>query len=262
MSAIVKTDAIILRSMKYRDTSRIVTLYTREFGKLRAIAKGARSSRNKFGSALDPLSRVHVVLYHREHRDLQLISQCDLRAAARIMREDLRRVSTGFACIELLDQVTHDREQQPPLFRLIDEVLGQLEVIPSDPEILLFAFKLRLAEHLGFMPSLGSCIGCGRNALEGREPFWWFDASRGSVACGTCDATRGSRTSAIRISTGSLSILVRLQSGSLAGYESEEPTGAVWNEIRELLRLYLKYHVEHLRPLRAETLLAAANSEQ
>ena len=74
---LTKTEAIVIRSMKYGDSSKIVTFYTRQFGKLKGIAKAARRSNNKFGSSLEPLSHVMLVVYKKDHRDLHLISQCD-----------------------------------------------------------------------------------------------------------------------------------------------------------------------------------------
>ena len=75
---IESTDAIVLRAIKYGDTSKIVTLYTRRFGKVAVIAKGARSAKSKFGSALEPMSLIQAVFYRKENREVQLLSQADL----------------------------------------------------------------------------------------------------------------------------------------------------------------------------------------
>ena len=99
MSSIVKTEAVVLKSMKYRETSKIITFYTRDFGKVKAIAKGARQPKNKFGSSLEPMSYVLVVLYRKEHRDLQLISQCDLIKTFRHLSEDLDKMAVCMSAI-------------------------------------------------------------------------------------------------------------------------------------------------------------------
>ena len=70
---IVKTDAIVLKSMRFRETSKIVTFYTRRYGKIAAVAKGARETKNKFGAALEPMTGVNLVFYKKEQRDLQLV---------------------------------------------------------------------------------------------------------------------------------------------------------------------------------------------
>ena len=123
---LVKTDAVILKSMKYRDTSKIVTLYSKEFGKLKVIAKGARSAKNKFGASLDPLTCSHVVLYKKEQRDLHLLSQCDLILPFNRLREDFDRMSVGFSVIELLNQIVHEEERNEPLYQLLLETLTAL----------------------------------------------------------------------------------------------------------------------------------------
>jgi DNA repair protein RecO (recombination protein O) len=74
---ITKTEAVVLKSMNYRDSSKIVTFYTRGFGKVKCIAKGARQMKSKFGAGLEPITNVSLVLYKKEHRELQLVSQCD-----------------------------------------------------------------------------------------------------------------------------------------------------------------------------------------
>ena len=102
---IVSTEAVILKTMKYRDTSRIVTLYTRDFGRLSVIAKGARSRNNKFGASLEPLSHVSAVLYKNEHRDLHLLSKCEISTQFRRIPEDLERLSTAMAIIELSPRI-------------------------------------------------------------------------------------------------------------------------------------------------------------
>ncbi len=146
---LVKTEAIVLKSMKYRDTSKIVTFYTKEYGKLNGIAKGARSAKNKFGSALEPLTHSMLVLYKKEHRDLHLISQCDAIDSFRNFTEDLDRMSIGLAVLELVNQLTHDEERKPALFPLLLETLSALNSSTKNYETYLQAFRLRLAALFG-----------------------------------------------------------------------------------------------------------------
>ena len=259
MTVLTTTDAIVLKAMKYRDTSRIVTFYTRAFGKLRAIAKGARGPKSKFGSALEPLSRVTLVVYRHEQRELHLISQCDLRATARNLRNDLRRLAAALACLELLDQVAHDSEQNVGLFSLIEQCVARIDTAEVDPEVLLFAFKIRLATYLGFAPALESCGTCGRPVPPEGDESVILDVSRGAVHCLRCGSAEegraGGGTAHRRMSGGSLRVLQVLALAPWTEVETLVYTGAIGNEIRDVLRLYLRYHVEDLRPLRSERLL-------
>jgi DNA repair protein RecO (recombination protein O) len=257
MTALTTTEAIVLRAMKYRDTSRIVTFYTEAFGKLRGIAKGARGPKNKFASALEPLSCVTLVLYHHEQRELHLIAQCDIHFPARNIRNDLRRMAAALACLELLDQVTHDTEQNGDLFSLSQQVVRMIDATASDPEVFLFAYKVRLAGLLGFTPAFDVCEGCGEPMPADGESEIAFDVSRGAVTCLRCASRSGPAggTGRRRLSRACLEGLILLAGAGWEPVERMRLTPEAGNEVRELLRLYLQYHVEHLRPLRAERLL-------
>jgi DNA repair protein RecO (recombination protein O) len=261
VTAIVKTDAIVLKSMKYRDTSRIVTLYTEGFGKIRGIAKGARGSRNKFGSALDTLARVHLVFYHKEHRDLHLVSQCDLRVAGSLMKRNLRRMAVGLACLELLDQVIHDREQNVPVFRLIDDTLALADSPAHDADAVLAAFKIRLSSSMGFHPQFHDCAVCGMIPRDSVSQRWTVDIARGAVRCARCDSTIRPNLEESRSLQVDTATLVRLNAmldeplreSTMRPFEKQSG-----NEIQELLRLYVHYHFDQVKPLRSEQLLSVA----
>ena len=266
---IVTTEAIVLKAMKYRDTSKIVTFYTRGFGKLRAVAKGARSEKNKFGSALDPLSRVVLVLYRKEHRDLHLVSQCDLKTSYRRLTADLDQMAAALSCLELLDQTSHDEERNDRLFSLTSQVLEVLDTGLVRPEVALSAFKLRLASLLGFAPSLDICAICGSSLHDGsKEPFW-FRVATGSMVCNRCHQRTheviamdtDAASAGVRLSSAARALLSRCASAPLA-----ELSDATWpaeggNEIQGALRLYLHRHFDHLRPLKSEELFLNFNSK-
>ena len=105
---IVKTEAIVLSAMKFRDTSKIVRLYTREFGKVSVVAKGARDAKSKFRSALQPMSHVSAVIYKNDNRELQLLSQCDSITSFHHLTEDMEKMCAALSALELVDVVTHD----------------------------------------------------------------------------------------------------------------------------------------------------------
>lgn len=263
MTAIVKTDAIVLKTMKYRDTSRIVTFYTEQFGKVRGIAKGARGAKNKFGSALESLARVHLVFYHKEHRDLHLISQCDTRDAGTLRKGDLTRMSVGLACLELLDQVVHDREQNAAVFRLIDSCMELTDRRAHDPTAVLSAFKIQLASLMGYHPQFQACQYCGTIPDESIDGPWNVDLARGAVVCGACHTEHRANLRESQLTAITAQAVFHLQ--RLLNEPIEISTlrslgASVGNEVRDVLRLYLQYHFDHIRPLKAEQLLAAAEN--
>ena len=195
---IVKTEAIVLRSMKYNETSKIVTLYSKEFGKISCIAKGARSAKNKFGSSMEPLTHSLVVLYKKEHRDLHLISQCDTLKTFKNIGKDLDLLTIGFAIAEFLYHIAHNEERNELLFNLIIESLNALDAKPKTPMIHLHTFRLRTAILFGYSPALNFCAVCGKELLGGIGEYRYvFQIAHGAVFCNTCMSPEGTSSAGL-----------------------------------------------------------------
>ena len=256
---LIKTEAVILKTMKYRDTSKIVTFYTKEYGKLKGIAKGARTAKNKFGSALEPMTLSKLVVYKKEHRDLHLISQCDAIDSFKHLTEDLDRMTTAMAVIELMNQVTHQEERNPALFALLGETLSALNSSFKNYPSYLQAFRLRLAMLFGYAPNFEVCGECGDSLVTGNgEKQFAFQVARGAVFCNRCCMPSdsfmnvGNQSGAFNpISPQVLQIVRRLMSAQIASLGSLEFAAQTGNQIDELLRLYLRYHFEGLKPLKS-----------
>jgi DNA repair protein RecO (recombination protein O) len=279
---ITKTDAVVLKAMKYRDTSKIVTFYTRRFGKLKGIAKGARQLRNKFGSSLDPLSQVCLVLYKKEQRDLHLISQCDLRNSPKETRSNLEKMAVGLAVLELVDQVAHEEEGHEALYSLLSETLDAVEIAERNVLNLYFSFVLRCSALLGFLPDVESCSGCDRTLeqLEAERSVF-FRLSSGGILCPSCaesgkehgelrnvrlselrmkniSTTRGEER--VRVSIGAVRVLSFLLRSPLATVTSLALGSETGNEIDGTLRLYMRQHFENMKPVKALDLLRKFNT--
>lgn len=256
---IVKTEAIVLKSMKFRDTSRIVTFYTKSFGKLKAIAKGAREIKSKFGSSLQPLSYVDLIVYKKENRDLHLISQCDIRLIYKKIYSDIESMAVGLAMAELLDKVAHEEEENARLFALVTQCLKALDVAKENYPSILYAFELRMASEFGFGPSLRRCANCGK-FLQDFQPHEVvvFQIARGSVLCPACSYAKArEKTSALMHHEGlratletirTLDLFLTADLDSLTSIAYDE---SMRNEIDETLRLYLRHHFEDLKPLKS-----------
>jgi DNA repair protein RecO (recombination protein O) len=253
---IIKTDAIVLKSMRYRDTSKIVTFYSRRFGKIKGIAKGARDTRSKFGASLEPLTIASVVLYKKEHREIQLISQCDIVRRFKRITADIDRMAVALSVLELVNQVTHDEEDNPPLYALIVDVLEAIEQAEHNVENLLYAFEIRLASLFGYAMVCKTCLCCRRSIKFGlsADPFR-FDVGKGGLWCQQCAATsrRGSGISGslILISAQAAKMLEWLSLAPLESVQKLNVNEAVGNEIDEVLRLYLRYHFEGIRSFKS-----------
>jgi DNA repair protein RecO (recombination protein O) len=260
---LVKTEAIVLKSMKYGETSKIVTLYSREYGKISCIAKGARSAKNKFGSSLEPLTRSQVVFYKKEHRDLHLISQCDAIRTFKNVGKDFDLLTTGFAIAEFLYRVTHNEEKNPLLFDLLTEVLTALDGEPRTPMIHLHAFRLRTAMISGYSPELNFCSTCEKELAAGSGEYRYaFQIARGAVFCNDCMPPEGTSTAGLSsqqtmasISAPALQILRRCASAAACSLNSIVVDQKMGNELEEILFLYLQYHFEQYNSMKSLELM-------
>lgn len=255
---LVKTEAIVLKSMKYRDTSKIVTFFSKEYGKIRGIAKGARTAKNKFGSALEPLSHSMLVFYKKEHQDLHLISQCDSYRVFKNLTSDLDRMAVALSILELTDQLTHHEERSPVLYPLIFETLKTLDASVKNYSSYLLAFEIRLAGLFGYAMNFETCGNCGKPLVveqEGKNIV--FQIVHGSFLCRKCSqATHSASTDllderTIWVSAPEVQILRRLLNAKFPSLSSLEYDVSTGNKIGELLRLYLKYHFDGLKPLKS-----------
>lgn len=246
------TEAIVVKSMKYRDTSKIVTFYTRQFGKLKGIAKGARRANNKFGASLEPMSLVSLVIYRKEHQDLHLISQCDLIQSHKKIHDEMERMSVGLSVLELVDKLTHGEEENPALFSLLTDTLATLGQAHGNFISLSRAFQLRFAALFGFAPSLDECAECHKNlAGDERSLTFGFQLTSGSMVCANCVKTgaRRNQLGSIDISAPTLQILRRFLSLPVDKITTITYNDRIGNELDETLRLYFRYHFDHMRDL-------------
>lgn len=196
MSAIVTTSAVVLRSVKFQESSRIVTFYTERFGRLAGIVKGARKSPGRFGSSLQPMAQVTLVVYRKPGREVQTVSQCDLATAYRRIPVDLGRMATGMQMIELVSMAARHEEENPELYALLSRSLIELDGETDPGRTLLYRFELALAAIMGFRADFAACPICRRP-----EDGTWLppggtvrlDVERGGPLCPRCDssASRG-----------------------------------------------------------------------
>lgn len=255
-SMIVTTEAVVLKTMKYRESSRIVTLYSREFGKFALIAKGARERNSRFGSSLNAMSHVHAVAYRKENRDLQLLSQCDVIDSFRHICEDMERLASGMSVVELVDAVTHAEEENIPLFRLLVDTLRTIDTTPRNVVNALYAFEVRLLDILGFRPNFMTCFHCGTPIDEssvgkgGAE----LKVSHGGILCSPC-SSRGMGVDTV--SAGSVKVLQHLQTApDPASVTRVRMSPQIRNEVAATMRRCLQSHIEGFRPLKSENMFS------
>lgn len=178
-----RVEAVVLRHADWGEADRILTLYTREYGKLRAVAKGARKMRSRKAGHLEPFT--HITLQLARARDLSIVTQVETLDAYLPLREDLMLMGYASYAMELLDRFTYDEEGgNPVIFRLLTETLGRLS-LQIEPWLALRFYEMRLLDSLGFRPQLFLCSNCQREILPEDQ---YFSAASGGVICPRCGA--------------------------------------------------------------------------
>lgn len=249
MSTIEKSEAIVLRTTKYRDTSKIVTLYTRRFGKVTGIVKGVRQARNKYGSALEPLSHVSIVFYMRPGREIQTVSQCDNIRLFRQIPESLERLAIAMRILELVNIVGTEEEGSHPLFDLLSDTLAALN-LSNNPHTLLYYFELRLCQILGFAPSFDRCIGCESVFTEPNDGGKVrFHLARGGPLCRRCEDYSGQKEMIPAPAVQTLALI--MNTGSVEALDQLVIPVVLKSPIENLLWSFLRFHVADIRTLKS-----------
>ena len=234
--SLYRDTGVVLRTYKLGEADRIVVLMTAEHGKVRAVAKGVRKTKSRFGGRLEPLSHVSLLLY--QGRELDVVSQAESLDHFRALHDDLSRLTRGIALLEAVDQLAQERE---PNLRLYQMLLGALRALTTaDSPLLVGAFYWKLLAAEGLHPELDSCVACGSP-----EPFVAFDLDQGGVLCRACRRGRP-------ISAGALDLLRRVLGGDLAAALRETPSDST-HEVDTLAVAALEHHIE--RRLRAVGML-------
>src|SRR5512142_3487274 len=155
-----RVEAVILRHNDYGEADRMLTLYTAQIGKTRALVKGARKITSRKAGHLEPFT--HVKLQLAKGRDLPLVTQADTIDAYLPLRENLVLTSQASYVLELLDRFTYeDGSENSAIFRLLTETLAR-PASGADPWLVTRYYEMRLLDYLGFRPQLFQCSNCGK----------------------------------------------------------------------------------------------------
>jgi DNA repair protein RecO (recombination protein O) len=243
-----KSEALVLRVIPFRDTSKIIAVYTEDRGLVSLLAKGVRAARPRHGAALELFAVIDVVYYRRESRELQLLSQAMLLEAHLGLCADPRRYAYGVAVLEFLLRVLSGQEPPGRLYSLTRRTLEVLEEAPSPALACVFrAFQLKAAAFLGHRPELYACVECGRElGPSDGEPL--FSPLRGGTVCGGCAGGEEGPAAGAR---GTVPALRRLLTGTLADLVVDPPDAQALETMGRVLEAFLAAHQTGYQPLRA-----------
>jgi DNA repair protein RecO (recombination protein O) len=250
---IVQTDAVVLHAMDYRDTSKIVSLYTKKFGKIKVIAKGVRSQKNKFGSSLEPMTISSIVLYKKKHRDLHLLSKSEIAVVLNGLFANSDRMYTGLAVIELMNMVMHDEEENEKVYDMLIQALQTINDAENNHINVLLSFMIKVFDQFGFGLALASCSSCGRPVEEVKSGKSLLKLSDGKFVCQECAEIH--QHGGIEIQGDILKSLYYFHANKIQRAPLLTVPMQVKNDMIATLQSYLQYHIEGTRTLRSLSLL-------
>lgn len=225
----------MLRHSEWGEADRLVGLFTRELGKVRAVAKGVRKLRSRKAGHLEPFTRASLLL--ARGRDMYIITQAETIKAYLPLREDLLLFGYASYVIELLDRFTYEEGENRALYRLLVETLGRLST-QKDPTLTVRYYEVRLLDLLGFRPQLFNCARCGKEIVAEDQ---YFSAEEGGVLCPSCGrGVQGARA----VSVQALKYLRHLQRSSFTEAVRARITSQTNREMEVLLQHYLTYLLE------------------
>jgi DNA repair protein RecO (recombination protein O) len=223
--------ALVLRVIDYSETSQIAALFTRDRGRISAIAKGAKRKGSRFVGELEPVTLVEAVCFRgRDPTSMHTLSELDVRETYRGVRHELRRLHAAAYVVEVLREIAQDEQPLPDVFDLATATLKRISAPGASFDAgAVPAFEARLLELLGLFPRIEACVEC---EAPGRGVF---SARLGGVLCGDC---RGHDRAARDISPGALQALEVLARTPERGAHLKLAPGQL-GELRGLLNAYM-----------------------
>ncbi len=248
-------NVIVLRRINFGETDRIVTLLTREHGKISAIAKGARKPVSRLAGPTEIMTYSRMQL--ATGRNLDIITQVEVKESFPRIRSDLRKIAHATYLMELVDRMTEEHERNVDLF---DTLLSSLYLMerPNDPEKITHMFELQFMRLLGYEPVLDKCVRRERGVVP-MPPAdeLYFSPSLGGLVCRECGPLPDD---AIRIEPETVKIMRRLLVAEAPEVERMEIPPEVMDQISRAMRWFIRFHSE--REIKSAEFLQAIRTER
>lgn len=243
------TNAIVIRSLNYGESDKIVTFFTQDFGKLKGIAKGARRSRKRFQNVLGLFSHLCLNFFDKEGMGLVRAESCDILHSFPKMKEDLRKILYGNYYLELVNEMAGERERNREAFELLLSFLSNLEEREAQEEQLRL-FEIRMLSLFGYRPNMRRCYLCRKDWEDLKEiPTVFFSFEKGALICNQCSKTWNNL---IPLSLGTARLIERISQMELPKIHRLRFTAQALSESEELLPKFIRYQLgKELKSLKA-----------
>jgi DNA repair protein RecO (recombination protein O) len=228
-----KSLALVLRVVDFSETSCVVTLFTREFGKISALAKGARRPKSSFESALDLLAICRIVFLHKSSDTLDLLTEAKLERRFRAAQRDLSRLYSAYYVAELLREMTDEGDPHPLLFDVAKRTLEELDGAGPVAATVL-RFEIVALRELGHVPSFEGCASCGKPLQPARRLA--FGQLAGGLLCASC---REGQRQVVSVTADAIEVLRQFADVEAKAWRTVEISGKIRGEIRGLINQYI-----------------------
>ena len=245
---LIKTEALVLKTIPFQETSSIVRLFTKEQGKISVIAKGARRLKSTLRGYLEPLNHIEAIYYYKITRDIQTLSKVDLLQSFFSNTHNIECTIYGTAVLEVIDKVVRDHQYDDKIFNLAVQILKNMD-LHADQYIILFAdFLLALADIIGYKLDTSVCSRCKNRLTTGI-----YNHGSGRLICRDCGRYTSSAYQLSEYEMQFLNVLPRCNLDTGVNI-SVEPSAA--NHIIQLLIKYFSYHLDYPLNLKSLSLLS------
>jgi len=243
------TQAIVIRTLNYGESDKILTFFTRDFGKLKGIAKGARRSKKRFQNVLGLFSHFRLIFFDREGMGLVRAESGDLLNPFPNIREDLKKIYYGNYYLELVNEMASEREANPEAFDLLLSFLTDLDQMAPEEDRLRM-FEIRMLSLFGYRPHLIRCGLCKRGWEELQVvPSVFFSFEKGTLVCDSC-SKNGERL--IPLSLGTARLIDQIAQVDLVKLNRLRFTAQALAESRGLLPRFISHQLgKEMKSLKA-----------
>jgi DNA repair protein RecO (recombination protein O) len=233
---VYKAHGIVLHRFSLGETDRVLTLFTRESGKLSAVAKGSRRPGSRLSGATELFTAANMLL--AVGKSFDIVSQCEIQESFPGVRSDLGLLARATYLCELTDRLTEEREPDPELFDLLLSALYLLQRAAGHPDIVVHAYEVRALEQRGYAPVLDTCLRCAEPLGSARNAF---SPSLGGLLCAE---HRFSTDDAIQVGGGTVELLRRLSRAEPEELLALTPDPRSLAESERCLRYHIRYRTE------------------
>lgn len=228
----IRTKGIVLSGIKYKESSKILKVYTKELGKISIMAQGVMKPKSQYLSSTEIFSISDFQL--KKGKSFYYIESCDLDESNYTLRQDMDKMILGFYVMELIDKSIPDEEENNIIFDLLLKTI-KVMTITENPLLVSLSFQLKFASFLGYRPVLLNCSSCDTRSSS----YWEFHPDKGGIVCEACSRRSGREVSGLEIS-----ILNKLLLSTFEEISEYKINPIILTKLHGIISDYLLYNLD------------------